>query len=80
MLGERQRSTESHPGQSECAGMGGWVDNVVRAKKKEREEGYKCYKNSRIHQLTGTLLQKANTASRQEITLALVKRQEAESG
>jgi len=44
MLGEKQRSTESHPGQSECAGMGGWVDNVVRAKRKSERRGINVIK------------------------------------
>lgn len=44
MLGERQRSTESHPGQSECAGMGGWVDNVIRAERKSERRGINVIK------------------------------------
>lgn len=44
MLGVRQRSTESHPGQSECGGMGGWVDNVIRAERKRERRGINVIK------------------------------------
>lgn len=79
MLGERQRSTESHPEESVCVGMGGWVDNVIRAERKSERRGINviktvasistlgpCFKKQTQHPVTGNhpcSLQKAEAES-----------------